>query len=102
MTTHVLIQNMDLPVLDMSDSRRLEVVVDGLPLFGACQLAVDTTLVCALHCDGSPHGAAADADGMVLQAARQSKECTYPELVRSLVERNQIVRVPVGQSEGTT
>ena len=29
--------------------RRLEVVVDGLPLFGGAQLAVDTTLVCALH-----------------------------------------------------
>ena len=44
------------------------VVVDGLPLLGGCQLAVDTTLVCALHCDGSPHNGAADADGVVLQA----------------------------------
>ena len=56
-------------------------VVDGLPLFGGCQLAVDTTLVCALHCDGSPHNGAADADGVVLQAARRRKERTYPELV---------------------
>ena len=38
-----------------TDNRRLEVVVDGLPLFGGSQLAIDTTLVCAMHCDGSPH-----------------------------------------------
>ena len=79
--TNVLVRDMDLAAPDLTDSRRLEVVVDGLPLFGGCQLAVDTTLVCALHCDGSPHGAAADADGVVLQSARRRKERTYPELV---------------------
>ena len=51
-------------------------VVDGLPLFGGCQLAVDTT-----HFDGSPHNGAADVDGVVLQAARRRKERTHPELV---------------------
>ena len=65
-TSNVLIRDLDLPV-PATDGRRLEVVVDGLPLFGGCQLAVDTTLVCALHCDGSPHNGAADADGVVLQ-----------------------------------
>ena len=42
---------------------------------------MDTTLVCALHCDGSPHGVAADADGVALQSARRRKERTCPELV---------------------
>ena len=79
--TNVLVRDLDLVAPNPLDSRRLEVVVDGLPLFGGCQLAVDTTLVCALHCDGSPHGAVADADGVVLQAARRWKERTYPELV---------------------
>ena len=32
-----------------ADARKLDVVVDGLPLFG---LAIDTTLVSVLHCDG--------------------------------------------------
>ena len=59
MATNVLVRDMDLAAPDLTDSRRLEVAVDGLPLFGGCQLAVDTSLVCALHCDGSPHGAAA-------------------------------------------
>ena len=32
-----------------SESRRLEFVADGLPLFGRAQLAIDTTVVSALH-----------------------------------------------------
>ena len=79
-TSNVLSRDLDLPV-PATDGRRLEVVVDGLPLSGGCQLAVDTTLVCALHCDGSPQNGAVDADGVVLQAARRRKERTYPELV---------------------
>ena len=80
-TSNVMVRDLDLPVPDTSDSRRLEVVVDGLPLYGGCQLAVDTTLVCALHCDGSLHRGAADAVGVVAQAARRRKERTYPEIV---------------------
>ena len=76
--TNVLGRDMDLTAPDLTDSRRLEVVVGGLTLFGGCQLVVDTTLVCALNCDGSPHGAAADADGVVLQSARRRKEHIYP------------------------
>ena len=81
MTTNVMVRDLDLPVPDATDSRRLEVVVGGLPLFGGSQLAVDTTLVCALHGDGTPHAGAADTDGVVLSRARRRKERTYPELV---------------------
>ena len=77
--TNPMMRDLDLPVL-ATDSR-LEVVVDGLPLFGGCQLAVDTTLVCAMHCDGTPHDGAANRDGVVLEAARRRKERRYPELV---------------------
>ena len=70
--TNCLMRDTDLPVL-ATDSRRLEVVVDGLPLFGGCQLAVDTTLVCAMHCDGTPHDGAPNRDGVVLEAARRSR-----------------------------
>ena len=34
------------------DNRRLEVVANGLPLFGGVQLAIETTLVSALQVDG--------------------------------------------------
>ena len=50
--TNVLVGDLDLPV-PPNDGRRLEVVVDGLPVYGGAQLAVDTTLVSPLHCDGS-------------------------------------------------
>ena len=53
----------------------------GCPSLGGCQLAVDTTLVCAMHCDGTPHDGAANRDGVVLEAARRRKERRYPELV---------------------
>ena len=70
-----------LAVPHAADARRLEVVVDGLPLFGGVQLAVDTTLVCALHANGSARRGAAHTDGVVLTAARRRKDSTYPELV---------------------
>ena len=40
--------DMDLGLPRARDNRRLEVVVDSLPLHGGVQLAVDTTLVSAL------------------------------------------------------
>ena len=69
-----MVRDLDLAVPHAADARRLEVVVDGLPLFGGAQLAVDTTLVCALLANGSPRRGA-------LTAARRRKEATYPELV---------------------
>ena len=71
-TSIVLIRDLDLPI-PATDGRRLQVVVDGLPLCGGCQLAVDTTLVCALHCHGSPDNVAADADGAASGSTMQGK-----------------------------
>ena len=66
-STNMFVRNMDLGVPRAADSRRLEVVVDGLPLFGGVQLAVDTTLVSALKGDGVPRRGAADRDGVALR-----------------------------------
>ena len=78
--TNVFIRDLDLAIPGVADARRLEVVVDGLPLRGGSQLAVDTTLVCALHVDGSPRRHANQRDGVALQAAKRRKVATYPEL----------------------
>ena len=75
-----MVRDMDIAAPDPRDGRRLEIVVDGLPLFGGAQFAVDTTLVSALHCDGSATAGARDNDGAALVRARR-KERTYPELV---------------------
>ena len=47
-TQNVMVRDLDLAEPQPADGRRLEVVVDGLPLFGGCQLAVDATIVSAL------------------------------------------------------
>ena len=62
------------------DGRRLEVVVEGLPVFHGAQLAIDTTLVFPLRADGVPHRQCATSDGAALQAVRRRKERTCPEL----------------------
>ena len=80
-TTNVMVRDLDLGDPRAADARRLEVVVDGLPLFGGCQLAVDATVVSALHFDGSPHRGAENLGGMVLHGARRRQERTYTELV---------------------
>ena len=79
--TNVLVRDMDLNAPNARDARRLEVVADGVPLFGGAQLAVDTTLVSALRGDGFPRCGAGDRDGVALTRARRLKERTYPELV---------------------
>ncbi len=80
-TTNAFLRDLDLDLPQGGGGRRLEVVVDGLPLFGGAQLAVDTTLVSALHGDGTARRRAADEDGVVLAVARRTKEARYPELV---------------------
>ena len=72
--TNMLVRDMDLDV-PIADARRLEVVVDGLPLQERAQLAVDTTLVCALHADGRPRLGAAKHDGVALKVAGAKIHC---------------------------
>ena len=71
---------MDLTAFDVMDSRRLEVVADGLTAFRGAQLAIDTTLVSALRRDGTARPGAVTRAGVALAAARRKKERTYPEL----------------------
>ena len=81
MSTNVWVRDLDLPV-PVNDAPRLEIVVDGLPLCGGAQLAVDTTLVSVFRGDGTVLGRGSEVDGVALRAARRRKERTYPELVR--------------------
>ena len=80
-TTNILVRDLDLELEDRLGTRRLEVVVDGLPLHGVSQLAVDTTLVSPLRGDGLARAGAAGRDGVTLTAARRRKERRNPELV---------------------
>ena len=79
--TNVLVRDLDLGVMNHLDGRRLEVIADGLPLFGGVQLAVDTTLVSALRGDGMPRIGANRHAGVALREGAH-KERTYPEFAR--------------------
>ena len=70
--TNILVRDLDLGTPDARDARRLEVVVDGLPLFGGAQLAVDTTLVSAIQGNGEPRNGAADRDGVALLSPKRN------------------------------
>ena len=65
------------------DERRIEVIANGLALWGGSQLAVDTTLVSPLTSSGAPRRAAGRTAGAALAFARKAKERTYPELRQS-------------------
>ena len=78
-TTNVMVRDLDLAEPHIADTRRLEVVADGLPLFGEAQLAIDTTIVSTLHANGEARSA--HVDGAALSAARRRKERTYPKLI---------------------
>ena len=52
MGTNLLVRDLDSVPKGRPDSRRLEVVADGLPLFHGAQLAMDTTLVSPVGRDG--------------------------------------------------
>ena len=80
MRSNVFVRDLDLLQHDVVDSRRLEVVADGLPLHAGAQLAIDTTLVSPLHRDGRAIRGAAEKNGKALENARRRKERTYPEL----------------------
>ena len=74
-STNFLVRDLDLEHLQGPDGRRLEVVADGLPLFGGAQLAVDTNVV---RGDGTARRGAANVDGVALEAARKRKVRTFP------------------------
>ena len=94
--TSVKLRDMILSDIRSRDTRNVEVVANGLPLWGGAQLVVDTTLVSPWKGDGSPQPRAADADGAQLATARRRKEVAYPELTRSRRCRLVVLGLEVG------
>ena len=79
-SSNVLVRDMDLAVVNQFDSRRLEVLADGLTLWNGSQLAI----VSPLHRDGTARRRAADHNGVALEHARRKKAATFPELTRDV------------------
>ena len=74
--TNRLVRDLDLAVPNPDDLRRIEVIVDGLGIFGGAQLAVDATMVSPVRADGLLRPGAAARDGVALTTSRQRKQRT--------------------------
>ena len=79
-STNVFLRDLNLVVHNQDD---IEVIANGLPLWGGAQLAVDTTLVSALDSAGQPRRQQRSTSGAALRIAGRAKERTYPELLRA-------------------
>ena len=77
---NVFVRDMDLHDFNLLDGCRLEVVVDGLPLWNGAQLAIDTTMVSPVRRDGTARAGTATTNGKALDVARIQKARRYPEL----------------------
>ena len=88
--------NLDVPV---ADTRRIEVVANGLPLWHGSQLAVDATIVSPFTRQGRAHPRAHVQPGSAINAAaRRKRNNTHPELRRC---RLVVVGTEVGGRFGT-
>ena len=67
-STNVMMRDMDPLPQDHTDTRRLEVVADGLPLHRGAQLAIDTTMVSPLRRNGAPRPRSTTMDGASLDS----------------------------------
>jgi hypothetical protein len=91
-----MLRDMNLAGISQRDARQLEVVANGLPLFGGAQLAVDATFVSPVRRDGRPQPGADREDGTQLAVARRRKETKYRELLASRRCRLVVLAVEVG------
>ena len=63
-----------------TDSRRIDLVARGLPLFGGLPIFGDASVVSPLHGDGTLWGQSASTNGVALQRTRARHEGTYQEI----------------------
>ena len=95
-TTNTRLADLNIQNLTRVDDRRIEVIANGLPMWGGSQLAVDTTLVSPLTRTGEPRSRGGTYAAAALHDARRSKERTYPELLNNRRCRLVVLGIEVG------
>ena len=95
-TTNTRLADLNIHTLSRVDDCRIEVIANGLPMWGGSQLAVDTTLVSPLTRSGEPRSRGGTFAGAALKDARRTKERTYPELLRNRRCRLVVLGIEVG------
>ena len=95
-TTHTRLADLNVQHVQHIDDRRIEVIANGLALWGGAQLAVDATLVSPLTRAGEPRRRAGRFAGAALTDARKAKERAYPELLHNSRCRLVVLGIEVG------
>ena len=90
-----LLRNSTLPV-DPNDNRRVDVLVEGLPLYNGRPLFCDATLRSPLKGDGTPHPRAAAKNGAVLRRALTDKATKYSDVEDSPLAELVVLACEVG------
>ena len=69
-TTNTRLMNLNIDNIQRQDDRRIEIIANGLPLWGGVQLAIDTTLVSPLTRASEPRSRAGRYAGAAVQDAQ--------------------------------
>ena len=77
-----LLRDLAIPSVQDTDSRQLDIVAGGMPLYGGKTIVGDATLRSPLSGAGVPHPGAASIDGATFPGARRDKAGAYPELAQ--------------------
>ena len=77
------LRDLNVDGISVQDGRRIEVAVNGLPVYHGKQVIIDSTLVSPLRADGRPRPRADVQPGIALKDAKRNKLRTYPEIVAS-------------------
>ena len=81
LSPNVVLRDLDITLSHRSDARRLEVIAEGLTLFGGSQLAMDATVVSPLHADGTHRRKADTTDGQSIGGGTQAQGKNIPRVV---------------------
>ena len=100
-TTNTRLMDLNIDNIQRQDDRRIEVIANGLPLWGGVQLAIDTTLVSPLTRASEPRSRAGRYAGAAVQDARRAKERTYPELLQTRRCKLVVLAIEVGGRPGS-
>ena len=82
MQTDVLLRDLNVGGIRVTDNRRIEVIANGLAAYHGEQLAIDATIVSPIRANGHPISRADREEGIALAAALRRKARAYPELLR--------------------
>ncbi len=79
---NVLLQDMNVACILSHDHCQIEVVANGLPLWGGAQLVDDVALVSPVQRSGQPQPGSDREDGARLGESHRRKDCKHAELLR--------------------